>query len=290
MFNIIYKERQRKKVIFEMKEKKRLNKRVLLGGAAILIALLLTFVISPIYNKASESKCHVVRVVKDIKEGELISVGDIEVVLVGSFNMAGEVYKKSEEVLNQYATADLKRGDYIVKGKISDSPISANTYLWELDGQRQAVSISIPSFAAGLSGKLEAGDIVSVTTVQELENGGKEAVIPIELNYVEVLAVTAADGEDLDAQVTGKGGEKEKLPATITLLVSQEQLLKLAELEHMGKIHIALAYRGSEKQIYLELQKEIIDSAKELEKEVISEEISQGAEGIEEISQTEQSS
>ena len=192
--------------------------------------------------------------------------------------------------MNQYATADLKKGDYIVKGKISASPISANTYLWELDGQRQAVSISIPSFAAGLSGKLEAGDIVSVTTVQELKNGETEAVIPIELNYVEVLAVTAADGEDVDAQVAGKGGEKEELPATITLLVSQEQLLKLAELENMGKIHIALAYRGSEKQIYLELQKEMIDSAKELEEEIIPEEILEEAEGIEEILQKEQSS
>ena len=94
----------------------------------------------------------------------------------------------------------------------------------------------------------------------------------------------------MDAQVAGKGGEKEELPATITLLVSQEQLLKLAELENMGKIHIALAYRGSEKQIYLELQKEMIDSAKELEEEIIPEEILEEAEGIEEILQKEQSS
>ncbi len=58
----------------------------------------------------------------------------------------------------------------------------------------------------------------------------------------------------------------------------------------MGKIHIALAYRGSEKQIYLELQKEMIDSAKELEEEIIPEEILEEAEGIEEILQKEQSS
>lgn len=266
-----------------MKEKKRLNKRVLFGGAAILTALLLTFIISPIYNKASEAKCYVVRVTKDIKEGERISNTNIEVALVGSFNMAGEIYKKSEEVLNQYATADLKKGDYIVKGKISDSPISANTYLWELNGERQAVSISISSFAAGLSGKLEAGDIVSITTVRELGNGQEEAIIPIELNYVEVLAVTAASGEDINAQVAGKREEKEELPATVTLLVLEEQLLKLAELENRNKIHIALVYRGNEKQTYIEAQKEMIDLMKEDELIINSEEVMQELSEKEEI-------
>lgn len=240
------------------KEKKKLNKRALIGGGAILGALLLTFVISPIYNRASEAKCTVIRITKDVSEGKQITASDIEVVTVGSFGLASEVYRESEDVLNQYATADLKKGDYIVEGKISENPISANTYLWELEGDKEAVSITIPSFAAGLSGKLEAGDIISIAAVKK-ENDISTSMIPTELNYVEVLAVTADTGIDVDAQVAGrKEGSEEELPVTITLLVNDKQFLKLAELESTGSTHIALVHRGNNKQEYLDLQEELI--------------------------------
>ena len=72
-------------------------------------------------------------------------------------------------------------------------------------------------------------------------------VIPPELKYVEVIAVTANSGADAN---TGEHSEDEgdkELPDTVTLLVTPEQSMILAELEADGDIHLSLVYRGEQK-------------------------------------------
>lgn len=56
------------------------------------------------------------------------------------------------------------------------------------------MSITIKSFANGLSGKLQSGDIVSVIAPDYKKLGA--TVIPPELKYVEVVSVTASSGYD----------------------------------------------------------------------------------------------
>ena len=68
-------------------------------------------------------------------------------------------------------------------------------------------------------------------------------MIPPELQYVEVISVTASSGYDAN---TGEAVEDEKeLPSTVTLLVTTEQAKVLAELEQVAKLHLALVYRGT---------------------------------------------
>ena len=77
-------------------------------------------------------------------------------------------------------------------------------------------------------------------------------VIPPELQYVEVIAVTADSGYDANQQ-NGKSNpsseqadaDEKELPATVTLLVTPEQSKILAELEANGTLHVSLVYRGS---------------------------------------------
>ncbi len=89
-----------------------------------------------------------------------------------------------------------------------------------------------------------SGDIVSVIAVDYKEQG--ETVVPEELQYVEVIAVTDKKGND-DETVTVKpdGEEETELPETVTLLVTPAQANILAELEAEGEIHVALVYRGT---------------------------------------------
>ena len=100
----------------------------------------------------------------------------------------------------------------------------------------------------GLSGKLAAGDIVSVIAPDYKKQGS--TVIPPELTYVEVIGVTASSGNDTDQTKTessksdSKDAEKQ-LPATVTLLATSDQAKILAELESEGSIHLSLVYRGS---------------------------------------------
>ena len=85
---------------------------------------------------------------------------------------------------------------------------------------------------------------MSVIAVDYKKKG--ETVVPEELQYVEVIAVTDKKGND-DETVTVKpdGKEETELPETVTLLVTPEQANILAELEAEGEIHISLVYRGT---------------------------------------------
>ena len=57
---------------------------------------------------------------------------------------------EKNEVIGKYATADLKVGDYILASKLSTVPAAENAYLYNLDGTKRAISVTIKSFATGL--------------------------------------------------------------------------------------------------------------------------------------------
>ena len=50
-------------------------------------------------------------------------------------------------IRDRYATADLAAGDYILSSKLSAVPAAENAYLYNLDGKKQAISVTIKSFA-----------------------------------------------------------------------------------------------------------------------------------------------
>ena len=219
--------------------------RTVVGVICILLSLLICFGVTPLFNKSVSQKTEIVRVVKEIKAGDEISKEMVQTVEVGGFGLPENVLRQSETVVGKYATADLSVGDYILNTKLSDTPAAENTYLYNLDGTKQAMSVTIKSFANGLSGKLESGDIVSVIAPDYKKQGS--TVIPAELKYVEVIAVTAGSGYDANtgAQTETETEDEKELPSTVTLLVSPEQSKALAELESDGKLHLSLVYRGT---------------------------------------------
>jgi len=219
--------------------------RTVVGVICILLSLLICFGVTPLFNKSVSQKTEIVRVVKEIKAGDESSKEMVQTVEVGGFGLPENVLRQSETVVGKYATADLSVGDYILNTKLSDTPAAENTYLYNLDGTKQAMSVTIKSFANGLSGKLESGDIVSVIAPDYKKQGS--TVIPAELKYVEVIAVTAGSGYDANtgAQTETETEDEKELPSTVTLLVSPEQSKALAELESDGKLHLSLVYRGT---------------------------------------------
>jgi pilus assembly protein CpaB len=217
-----------------------LRNRTVLGLISIVMALIICFGLTPLFNKAMQEKVDIVRVTKDIKKGDLITKDMIQTMSVGGYNLPNEVIKNQENIIGKYALADFCKGDYILSTKLSNEPLTEHAYLYNLDGIKRAISITIKSFAAGLSGKLEHGDIVSIIASDYGEF--RKTMIPNELQYVQVLAVTASSGQDRTYQEMKD--EDQELPSTVTLLVNQEQAKLLAELEEKSKIHVALVYRG----------------------------------------------
>lgn len=215
--------------------------RTVIGIICILLALVICFGITPLFNQSISQKTEIVRVTKDIHSGEIITKDMVTTAEVGSYNLPSGIMREKDNVVGKYAKADLVAGDYILAAKLSEAPAAENAYLYNLDGTKQAISVTIKSFATGLSGKLQSGDVVSVIVADYPEDG--EATIPAELQYVEIISVTASTGYDAN---TGEAVEDDKeLPSTVTFLVLPEQAKMLAELEQDAKLHLALVYRGT---------------------------------------------
>ena len=237
-----------------------LKNRTILGIICIALALIICFAITPLFNASKSSTMKIIRIKNDVKIGQQLTSKDIENVEVGAYNMPSEVLQKSEDVVGKYATMEMIKGEYILPTKISDTPASENAYLYSLTGEKRAISITIPSFAGGLSGKLISGDIVSVIAVDYKEQG--KTLVPEELQYVEVIAVTDSKGNDDETVTVRPDGEEEtELPETVTLLVTPMQANILAELEAEGEIHISLVYRGTAEnaQKFISAQEKLLE-------------------------------
>ncbi|EAC5804363.1 TPA_asm: Flp pilus assembly protein CpaB [Listeria monocytogenes] len=234
-----------------------LKNRTVIGVICIVLSLIICFAVTPLFNKGMSQKTEIVRVTKDIKIGDEITKDMVQSVEVGGYNLPEDVVKNTETVLGKFASADMVPGDYIISSKIADEPAAENTYLYNLSGEKQAMSVSVKSFATGLSGKLVSGDIVSIIAPDYKKQGA--TVIPPELQYVEVIAVTAGSGYDANTGEQEDAEEKE-LPSTVTLLVTPEQSKILAMLEADGNLHISLVYRGSKENAakFIEAQQAVL--------------------------------
>lgn len=233
--------------------------RTVVGVFCIVLSLLICFGITPLFNQGISQKTEIVRVTKEIKTGDEITKDMVQTVEVGGYNLPENVLKSKEAVVGNYALADMLLGDYILNTKISKTPTAENAYLYNLDGSMQAVSITIKSFANGLSGKLQSGDIVSVIAPDYKKQGA--TVIPPELKYVEVISVTTSSGYDANTGEQEADAEEKELPSTVTLLVTPEQGNILADLEADGETHLSLVYRGASANTkkFLDMQTKILD-------------------------------
>lgn len=148
-----------------------LKNRIVIGLICIILSLIICFGLTPMFNNALKSKVSLVRVNTEIHKGDQITEKMLTTVEVGGYNLPGNVVYKAEDVVGKYANTDMCKGDYILESKLSDTPMLKNAYLGKLNGENRAISVSIKSFAAGLSGKLEAGDIVTLIASDVGERG-----------------------------------------------------------------------------------------------------------------------
>lgn len=236
-----------------------LKNRTVIGVICIVLSLIICFVVTPLFQKTMSEKKEIVRVVKPIRSGEEITADMVKTVEVGSYNLPEDVVKQLDTVIGAFASADLAPGDYILASKIAEEPAAENAYLYHLTGEKQAISVTVKAFANGLSGKLKSGDIVSVIAPDYKKQG--MTVIPAELQYVEVIAVTANSGYDANTGEELEEGADRELPGTVTLLVTPEQSKVLAELEADGKLHLSLVYRGDAASAgqFIEAQEQVLE-------------------------------
>ena len=219
-----------------------MKNRTLIGLLCIVLAVLTTFVVSPMVNRMSEGKTETVRFTKDLSQGAQISDADVEVAKLTRSSLPQGFLAKKSDVVGKFANADLYQGDIATEKKLTTDANNSVNILNALSGSKVAMSITIKSLANGLSAKLQGGDIISIY-VTDKDN---KTTVPTTLKYVKVITTTTAGGVDETDVVENEDGTK-ALPTTVTVLVTVRQAQQLANFEKNATMHVALVYRGEEK-------------------------------------------
>ncbi|MDY5001764.1 MAG: RcpC/CpaB family pilus assembly protein [Eubacteriales bacterium] len=229
-----------------------MKKRTVIGLICMVLAVAVTFIVAPMVNKLSSDTERAVRLCTNVNRGVQITGDMLEIVEIKAGSLPAGAITDERLIVGKYASTLLYAGDYLSAEKLTGEANTASDVLSCLDGSKVAVSVTISSFAAGLSGKLENGDIISLIVIDR-ETG--EASIPEALTYMKVITTTTSGGIDQDAIVKNEDGSYE-IPTTVTLLANREQAMLLTRFEKETTITAALVYRGSSETAKLFLDKQ----------------------------------
>lgn len=193
----------------------------------------------------------VIRVVNNIPKNTEIKKEMLQEVEVSKFKLSTNVIKDSKEIIGKFSRVDLFTGDNLTPEKFLDKKLLEDAFLYKsTDEKRGAVSVTVKSLAAGLSGKLMPGDIVTVKVFIKDKGAGNSGTFKAypRLQYVEVGAIN--NNKAQDTYVLKNKEDKDKVatdtivPATVTLLADEKQAEDLIEAENIGAIHIVFMGRG----------------------------------------------
>ena len=237
----------------------KVNSRFLYGILSILLAAIIAFIAIPTVTRKTNSKVEIVRITTALDRGDPITAKDVELAEVGGFNLPDNVATKLEDVIGTYAASSLYPGDYILSGKVSSTPLSSDLTLNAIPDGMVAISITVQSLAAGLSDKLQSGDIIRLYHYNDL-SGTLNVVQDIpELKFVKVLSVSDSKGLDIDYTKQPEEDEERLQTATLTVQATPEQAILLTQYENEGMLHVALISRGNEA-----LAKELLNQRAEI--------------------------
>ena len=237
----------------------KVNSRLLYGIFSILLAAIIAFIAIPTVTRKTNSKVEIVRITTALDRGDPITAKDVELAEVGGFNLPDNVATKLEDVIGTYAASSLYPGDYILSGKVSSTPLSSDLTLNAIPDGMVAISITVQSLAAGLSDKLQSGDIIRLYHYNDL-SGTLNVVQDIpELKFVKVLSVSDSKGLDIDYTKQPEEDEERLQTATLTVQATPEQAILLTQYENEGMLHVALISRGNEA-----LAKELLNQQAEI--------------------------
>jgi len=148
-----------------------MKNRTVIGIICMVLAVATTFLVAPLVTRLSTDTVSVPRLCENVTRGAKITEASVEMVSVKKDTLPGGVITDAKKIVGLYATTNLFSGDYLTTAKLSLNSNTADDTFSSLNGNKYAMSFTIDSFAAGLSGKLQNGDIISLVVVDK--NSGK---------------------------------------------------------------------------------------------------------------------
>lgn len=220
-------------------------KKSLLFVAGLSLAVLIGFVIMPIVNQATRAVVTAVKVKGEIIRGTKLTEDDIYELEIGSYGAPEDLITDKEDVIGKYASVTIYPDDVITASKLAIN-FSEDEALLQIDRGYCAVSVSVPSLAAGFSGRLCRNDVVSVYCVRDSDanESGKVVSLDALLQYMLVIGISNSKATDADATYTAPGSTT--IASTVTFRCTPNQAAKLIEMEATGEIHLSFIGRGEQ--------------------------------------------
>lgn len=237
-----------------------LKNRYLIAGVCFLIAAIIAFAVLPGFYADREATATVYRAAESIPRGTQIEAKHLAAVEVGAFNLPANVITDPADVVGQYALIDIPQDDTLMPEKVG-AFLFTETLDTLMKKDQRLVTVTVQSVAAGVSGHLEPGDVVSVVNFIEAyemfetdpESGfdvrinvPAETVVYDELRSITVFDIENAKTQSMEDARSDEASSADPIPKTVTLIVTEEQALKLVEAEYSGKIHLVFEKRGVE--------------------------------------------
>ena len=255
-----------------------MKNRTLIGLVCIIVSLVVVFGGSILLNRSQTKTVFILTATQDIQEGQKITDKNVGIkeIAEGSAADASATYpnKKTADANlakcvseNWYAKFGMIAGDQLTAKKVTTESVNINTALSSLTGEKVAISIKLNALEGQLTGKLQAGDVVSLICSDKKK---KESTIPLAFQYVQLYALTTKEGIDGEEGMVDSEGKK-VMPATATLLLTPLQATMLkAEITNNGTPYVVLVYRGDQEHAdeFLKVTDDYIEGLEETARKV----------------------
>ena len=231
-----------------------LKNRIFLSALCVVLAGAIAFLLLPKFYADKGATIKVLRAGQEIPAGTLIQEKHLASVEVGKFGLPQDIVTDKSLIIGKIAQTDMVAGDYFFSQKLGN--FIADEKLDRIaEENKRLVTISVLSISAGLSSNLRTGDLVMVAVFLNRSAEGSEGqsspshvAIYDELRELEVYGVensrTQSTNQIREQQAEGQPASSDPIAKAVTLVVTEEQALKLVEAEYTGKIHLIFLKRG----------------------------------------------
>lgn len=235
-----------------------IKNRTVIAGLCFLTAALIAFAVLPRFYADRKATATVYRAAATIPKGTLIEETHLSAVETGAFNLPDAVITDPNEIVGQIALTDIPQDDMFMEEKLGPFLHSERMDILMKNGQKLVI-VTLSGTAAGVAGHLVPGDVVSAvsfieaheiyetdseTGLEKRINIPSETIIYPELRSISVFDIENAKTESMEDAHSEESGTSDPVPKTVTLIVTEEQALKLVEAEYSEKIHLIFERRN----------------------------------------------
>lgn len=265
-----------------------LRSKLFISLILLALAAVLTFILLPQLYGSQQATEDVVQFIDDVNAGTQISEDMLATKKIGRYGVDSAVITKKSDIVGKYAAKDIRHDSNLYSDMFADdwSEVdgAVDTLLKEGD---KLITLSLSTGAQSIGGQAKPGDIVDILTqkpatvkldeynqpVGDTEKIEMEMttllkdVVVYKLQNQALEDVTSLNRKFYSIQQENDGSEKDfdssLVPAYVTVVVNDEQAVKLANQEYNGKVHMLLHPKIEKAEETSEDQTEAADTTKD---------------------------